>query len=101
MKDDIERTNALIERCGYRFNKHYNRGAINILLKTEAGGCSFDIPEKKVSKFIELFDLPNDKEDFYLDEVQGFHVIAWFGENGNGRIFGLSPILDPYTVFEV
>ena len=89
--------NARIERIGLFYFGHGKQISIQVELEGRGWGSIVPIPQKKIGKFIEMFDdeLDGQVEDgMYVEELKGKPVRVMFdGKSITSRIIGIGDIL--------
>jgi len=96
-EDEYRLENAKIERIGLFYFGHGRQISIQAQLDGRGWGCTVTIPQKKIGKFIEMFDdeLDGQVEDgVYVEELKGKPVRVLFdGKSINSRVIGIGDIL--------
>lgn len=89
--------NARIERIGLFYFGHGNVLSIQVELGGRGWGSTLTIPQKKIGRFVEMFDeeLDGQVEDgVYVEELKGKPVRVMFdGQSINSKIIGIGEIL--------
>ena len=94
----MKKFNGRIEEIGYWFCGHVHSGSIRVQLGLSTGGhVAFYLQpndkKRSVEKF--LYAIGRCEEDgAYIEDLKGEKVCAFFSDDGNGKICGVSSFMD-------
>lgn len=96
-EDDFRLENARIEHIGLYYFGHGRELSIKAELAGRGWGSVITIPQKKIGRFVEMFDeeLDGQVEDgVYVEELKGKPVRVMFdGQSITSKIIGIGEIL--------